>query len=222
MWLPRVRTAVTAEMQALWGRLERWATRQVGLSLRLRQGAQESEVAATEQRLGRRLPEDFRASLLLHDGQHGDGDGDGVFPWMPGCGPLASLARIEQAYRNERKWDDEDAPGVCAHDARLMGFVRHPGRVPIAGNRWWDGDNSYLDFAPGPAGRPGQLVCFVSESDLAVLGESFSDALEAYTSALERGDWVWSDELSGPAPKDRIGGTFPHLAGEFARLRGVG
>lgn len=209
-------------MKALWSRLEAWAVQNAGCSLRLRPGADEAAIAATEELIGRRFPDDFRASLLLHDGQHGDGSKEGVFPWMPGCAPLASLARIEPAYRNERQWDDEDAPGVCEYDARLMGFVRHPGRVPIAGNRWWDGDNSYLDFTPGPAGRPGQLICFISECDLAVLGESFSDALEAYVTALERGDWVWDPEIGGTAHKHQAAGSYPHQADAFARYRRPG
>jgi hypothetical protein len=48
------------------------------------------------------LPEDFRASLLVHDGEEDyDGDPD-RFAWMPGCDRLVPLAQIVAQWKDQK------------------------------------------------------------------------------------------------------------------------
>lgn len=185
-----------------WKRIEAAATA-AGKSLYLRPGASEADIAAAEQVIGRPFPPDFRASLALHDGSDGaEHDTDGtLFPWMVGCSPLRSLADLCAQYNDLRDWYQEPEAAYDA-DPRIMNAMHHAARIPIAGNRWWDGDNTYLDFVPGEGGTEGQVITFSSECDMEWLGATFGEALGHYVRALETGAFVWFDGDVVPADTD--------------------
>ena len=63
--------------------------------------------------------------------------------------------------------------------------------MPIAGNPWWDQDNTYLDFNPGPEGASGQIVIFGKGVFGAYQGPGFGEALELFVTGLEKGDWSY-------------------------------
>jgi len=181
-------------MKTLWARLERWAQANSGRSLHLRRGASPTAIAQAEATFGFSLSQSFRESLLLHDGQ--DADADDLFEWLPGCMPLASLDAIVARWTEEQTDLHDDNPPVEVEDGQLHSVLNHARRIPIAGNRWWDGDTSYLDHFPGSAGVDGQLITLVSECDFVVLGRSFGEALTTSVDALESGAWVF-DAASG-------------------------
>ncbi len=176
-------------MKAIWTRLEALA-KKAKKPLGLRKGVSEKTLSAAEKKMKLTLPSDFRASLLLHDGQ--EGEQEELFEWMPGCSPLASLEAIVEQWADEvdniDEDDDDDEPAVD-EDPRLYRAIFHAKRVPIAGTPYWDGDNTHIDLFPGPKGKSGQLVTFVTECDRVVLGESFSAALESYVDAVESAAW---------------------------------
>jgi cell wall assembly regulator SMI1 len=175
-------------MKELWARLEALAVKE-DKTLGLRSGASEKAVAAAEDAMHLRFPADFRASLLLHDGQ--EGDEDDLFEWMPGCSPLASLESIVEQWKDEQSnADDDDEEPSVIEDGYLHNVLFHPKRIPIAGTPDWDGDTSHLDLFPGPDGTKGQLITRVTESDMVVLGSSFSKAIEQYVVGLESGSWT--------------------------------
>lgn len=185
-------------MKETWGRLEALAKR-AGKPLGLRKGAAEKKIVAAEKKMRLTLPADFRASLLLHDGQ--EGDQEDLFEWMPGCSPLASLEAIVEQWVDEKdtsEEDENDEPAVD-EDERLHLAIFHPKRVPIAGTPYWDGDTTHLDFFPGPKGKDGQLITLVTECDRVVLGSSFSAALESYVDALESGAWKGASTREHPS-----------------------
>jgi len=137
---------------------------------------------------------------------------------MPGCSPLRSLAEIVPQWQVEvgLATPDEDT-GEDPPDPRLLRDLWHPRRIPIAGNRWWDGGNSYLDLAPGPEGTPGQLISYSSECDLEVLGTSFGEALEAYVDALEARTWLYDPHANDACPANDD--ERQNMAYAFARWR---
>jgi cell wall assembly regulator SMI1 len=203
-------------IEALWTRLEAVAKRH-GKTLRLRPGVSEAAIAAAEATMKLAVPADFRASLALHDGQD-DSEYHGCFPWMPGCCPLRSLTEIVAQWQAEvpLATPDDEETGEDPPDPRLRRGLS-PRRIPIAGNRWWDAGNSYIDLAPGPEGTEGQLVSFSSECDLEVLGTSFGDALEAYVGALEARTWLYDPHANDTCPSVEQPGTNSVYA--FARWR---
>jgi cell wall assembly regulator SMI1 len=178
-------------MRELWQRLE--AAAGDGLPpLRLRPGTTEAAIAAAERTMGMAFPEDFRASLLVHDGQEpGEHDLD-TKDWLPGHAPLASLDAIVTRWQEECRIYEQfgagDAPEEIEGGA-LYHYLAHPKRIPIAGNPWWDQDNTYIDLYPGPTGKPGQLAMFGKGVFGVVHGPSFRGALELFVAGLESGVW---------------------------------
>jgi cell wall assembly regulator SMI1 len=177
--------------------------RSKGKTLGLRPGAPPAAIDALEAALGRPLPAGYRELLRFADGQADDPG----FPWMPGCDRLAPVGTIAAQLADERGMT-EDFPPPEHED--LGGWIRggryHPNRIPIAGSRFWDQDNTYLDLDPGSSGKSGQLITLVSECDFVVLGESLEHALERYASALASGEMVWHDAEGALAPR----GERPH------------
>jgi cell wall assembly regulator SMI1 len=213
-------------MKTLWARLEKWAKSRAKTSLRLRAGASEKAVTAAEKKMKLRFPADFRASLLCHDGQetndaeakayqdeHGGFCG---FEWMPGCSPLATLDAIVEQWEDEQENVSEDDEPEVIEKGLLHNVMSHPRRIPIAGTPYWDGDNTYIDLFPGPKGAEGQLVTFVTECDLVVLGPSIGAALELYVQALESGDWVHDAKKGHVRPKGEKPNQHPNESAEFA------
>lgn len=143
------------------------------------------------------FPADFRASLLLHDGQEWDADSaDDAFEWLPGQGRLASLDRIVEEWKTHEELFHAFSPNGELEeiaDGHLFHVFWHPRRIPIAGNTWWDQDNLYLDMIPGPLGVAGQLAMFGNGVFGEVQGPGFGVCLKLYVEALEAGSWVYRD-----------------------------
>jgi cell wall assembly regulator SMI1 len=190
-------------MRSIWERLAAVASK-TPKSLRLRPGASEASIRAAERTIGLPFPEDFRDSLLLHDGQEsGDGDDD-AFEWLPGHGRLARLDAIVAEWKQEcatyEQFHTAEAPQEIG-GGHLYHYLWHPKRIPIAGNPWWDQDHTYLDFFPGPQGISGQVVMFGKGSFGEVHGPSLRAAMELYVHALESGEWVFRDGQCVPRAK---------------------
>ncbi len=205
-------------MRSIWERLVAAASK-TPKSLRLRPGASEASIRAVERTLGLPFPADFRASLLLHDGQEpGDGDDD-AFEWLPGHGRLACLDAIVAEWKDEcatyEKFHGAEAPHEI-DGGRLYHHLWHPKRIPIAGNPWWDQDNTYLDFFPGPKGVPGQVVMFGKGCFGEVHGPSLRATMDLYVRALETGEWLYRDGQCVPRAK-RVSGWAAYALKKLAK-----
>ena len=214
-------------MKDLWDRLEAFARKNTPRSLRLRPGAAEKAIAAAEKKLKLTFPPAFRESLLAHDGQERSDEDDDeestLFPWLPGCSPLAPLADIVAQWKDERD-NEEDEDEEPEAEGAIFDVLTHPRRIPIAGTAYWDGDNTYVDLFPTAKGTVGQVVMFTSECDMALLGSSLRDALETYLHALESGDWVFDPKAGGVRPKgkksnDNAAEAFAAYAKKLAKSR---
>jgi cell wall assembly regulator SMI1 len=202
--LPTKNGDVGARIAGLWQRLEAWAAANTGRSLELRPGASEATIAEAERTMGLTFPAGFRASLALHDGQTAFESGsETCFPWMPGCAPLAPVQKMLEQWKEVQALADEyPPPAELDNDDHLRSGVYRKGRIPIAGTRYWDGDNVYLDLDPGPKGTAGQLITTVTECDFVVLDRSFEAALERWVTALEDGSWIYDRDENAEHPRD--------------------
>jgi cell wall assembly regulator SMI1 len=155
-------------------------------SLVVRPGANADAIAAAEATLGVALPADYKAWLLLHDGED---HVEGRVEWLPAFGRLLPLAVTLERWQYEQEWVEPNDPGLrYGHDdKRIRSVIRHPKRIVIAGNQWGDGDSTYLDLIPGTAGTVGQVIVGVTECDFLVVGNSFLDFLERWAAAFEAG-----------------------------------
>jgi cell wall assembly regulator SMI1/predicted DNA-binding WGR domain protein len=186
--------ALAHDMAALWARLEAFVA-ETPMTLDLRPPATAAAIRAAERTIGLPFPADFRASLLVHDGQEpGDGDDEQTFSWLTGHPRLASLDRLVAAWQGDCKSFAKfhaDEPATEIEGGRLLHYLWHPRRIPIAGNPWWDQDNTYLDFLPGPRGVAGQLVIFGKGTFGAWCGPSFGATFALYVDAVVSGAWDW-------------------------------
>jgi len=186
-------------MKDVWERLEAWGKKSGAGSLKLRDGASEKAIAAAEKAMKLKFPQDLRESLLLHDGQEDEPD----FDWMPGCSPLQPLHALVERWKEERDMEEEEVEDEDSEDdAKLKDGLYNVKRIPIAGTQWWDGDNTYVDLAPGSKGKAGQIITFTSECDISVLGPSLRATLERYAKMLEGGKLVWK-KGAGVVPKGK-------------------
>jgi cell wall assembly regulator SMI1 len=173
-------------VEAVWERVKACLGEHAA-TLEVRPAASEGAVAAVERELGVHLPLDYRAWLLLHDGE---GDADGRIEWLPVWGRLLPIEETLARWRDEQEWaQGDDDPGYSSFDDRdrIRRVVKHARRIVIAGNRHGDGDNTYLDLAPGPNGTAGQVIVGVTECDFEVVGSSFVDFLRRWVAAFESG-----------------------------------
>src|SRR5262249_32862426 len=147
--------------------------------LALAPGASEKAIAAAEKTMKLAFPPDVRASLAIHDGQTFE-VGAQTFPWMPGCPPLLSVARIVERWKEEQDLAAKKQPKKEFFDAtgKLKGGAYRTGRIPMAGPLKRDGERTFLDLDPGPAGVKGQLITMVSSTDFVVIDASFAAAFE--------------------------------------------
>ncbi|MBZ0235577.1 MAG: SMI1/KNR4 family protein, partial [Deltaproteobacteria bacterium] len=206
-----------ARVGELWRRLELWVATTGAPSLALNAGAPEKAIAAAEKTMKLAFPPDFRASLAIHDGQATDG-GAPAFPWMPGCPPLVPLARIVERWKEEQELAAKRQPKKEWLDGggKLKGGVYRTGRIPIAGPVRREGERTFLDMDPGPAGTRGQLITMVSSADFVVIDASFAAAFERWVNVLERGLWIYDSALHTVHPRALAPAT-SHPSGLFSR-----
>ena len=175
------RPALTAaDVPALWKRLKKAIKRSADVKPMLRKGASESDLADLEAAIGAKLPDDFRASYLLHDGQP-----DGAESLFPeefldlDCG--YDFLSLEYALAQWRPWKElidvnEFAGNTALPDDGVRAEWWHPGWVPIASDG--GGDSICVDLAPAKGGIVGQVIRVSSDSgDRPRVASSFAELL---------------------------------------------
>ncbi|MEW5741021.1 MAG: SMI1/KNR4 family protein [Myxococcota bacterium] len=182
-----------------WSRLEQWFSKhQPALTLKLRPPASEQQIAAAELALGVDFPTDFRASLLVHDGQENEPDVC-LFPYAQRLGSLESLV---QCWKDDRSQYDEaemrERLDWLSDDERVRQVHFHPKHVPIAGSPFWDYGRLLLDFIPGPRGSSGQIIAR-DDIHFVYVCESFGGLLAKTAQGLEDGTIA---VVSGPYQRE--------------------
>ncbi|TYB92188.1 hypothetical protein FXF53_28960 [Micromonospora sp. WP24] len=226
----RVVTRMGADerVREAWMRVEGGLGRVLPASLpQLAAPAEVPAIDAVEVALAVSLPEDFRASLRIHDGTGWPDPGSG----RPSPVPLDYLYDTDQIIKATRMWRDNyhpepdwDDPQVWAHlvdeeQLFLNGPVRpvvgSPGAVVVGdlnGDVHW-----LLDLDPAPGGTPGQVVRVDIEcASWDVLAPSWTQLLVRYAEDLELfatdpdASSLTIDQHVGPACE---WGTSPDLGG---------
>lgn len=173
-------------MREHWDVIEAWLAEQApDADPKLRSPASGDAIATAEKHLGRAFPDDFRASLAIHDGQ----DDEPGCPWLPAVDRLGSLESLTRCYVEDRDdAEDEWRAGVDVFDEarRVRQCYWDPRWIPIAGSTYWDYDRLLLDMHPGPEGNEGQVI--VRWSGQAVyLCASFGELMERTAEGMTSG-----------------------------------
>lgn len=178
-----------SDVRKAWAAIERCFERHPGAQLKLRPPATEKSIAAAEHTLGIRFPDDYRESLLVHDGQD---DEPNVF-LFPVAQRLGSLESLVTCWKDDRKYFDETDPEKrfewLDDSERVRQVHLHPKQIPIAGSTYWDYGRLLIDYVPGPAGTAGQIIAR-DDIDLRFIAPSFGVLLSKIATGLEDGTTV--------------------------------
>lgn len=181
-----------------WPRLEAFlAARLPRLRDDLAPGADESTLDALARRTGRALPEALQALYRGHDGQHGDAPG-----LFFGLRFLSAAEAGEEWYRwaDLLAGDPSLAPAITVTaqpEGAVQAVYATPDWLPFAA----DGAGNHLavDLAPGPDGKPGQVVTFGADEPVRrVLAPSALDFLAWFADVCERGRAVVAPDAAAP------------------------
>ena len=191
-------TDVTESVRQAWARIEASLGRVLPASLaQLREPADPAAIDAVEADLAVALPEDFRASLLIHNGTRWRSSHLG----QPSPVPLEGLRDTDGIVETTRMWRDGYAPEPLWDDPRVWAYQVDDGSLflngpvrPIAGSAGavvvgdMNGDVLWLlDLDPPPGGTPGQVVRVDVEcAQWDVLAPSWTQLLLRYAEDLER------------------------------------
>lgn len=199
--IDRVRETAVAELNVSVAKEfgdEAWTT-----SLTARKpGADPQRIDAFEQRIGKTLPPDLRALLLLHDGEE-DGDIDRVPTFLHSL-RLLSLDEIEarwtrQVEMRERIPFTDDPSQVMEGESRILrtNELGSGNTVPFLGIAAIE-DTVQVDLAPAPQGTYGQTF-YSFETETTYLSDSVLALVEHYSGTLEAGAYVLEEGTFEPA-----------------------
>ncbi len=163
--------------------------------LSLNAGATEEEIEAFQREIGLSLPDDFRESLLLHNG------GDCGLLWYGELLTLDGVLRQWAMYKDWQRsgeyatadWKVEDSI-----DKHIRPVFWDSFRLPLTDN---SGDHLMLDLQPASGGDVGQIFSHSHEvGPEQVLASSWSEFLTKVVTDLEAGKYVFVEEEDVVAP----------------------
>lgn len=177
-----------SEITAVWEKIEQWYAEQ-GASHLLNPPASEQEITAAETQLGVSFPDEWRESMLRHNGTAEDG-------WLYG-----TLLEVKDIVQRERGWrellEDGSFDSNVDHDASEGEDATQSG-LWVAGWIPLDVDGSsngsVVDMVPGPHGVEGQILDMDHEvGPSGPQHDSLVEYLQAVLDELESGDYVYHD-----------------------------
>jgi cell wall assembly regulator SMI1 len=155
--------------------------------------AASAAVTKLEALFGVKLPDDFKESLAIHDGQK-PGAEVGEFPgfylsddtgsyYLMGC---KAITRDWKMLRSVKKCGDYDGR-KAKPDRGVRDEWWHLLWIPFAANG--GGDYLCLDLAPAPRGTCGQVIGVVHDAPgRKILAKSFTEWLQRRTRAISQGE----------------------------------
>ncbi|MFI6478996.1 SMI1/KNR4 family protein [Nonomuraea sp. NPDC050663] len=160
--------SVRRQVDAVWSRIERWLARKAPKSLqRLNPPAAPRTIARTERAMGLTFPDDYRASLLRHDGARDWG--------LPTDG-LHALVPLKEVRDEWHMMCGMYRDGTTTPD---FAFWWHGHSVPFA--KAVDGGHQLIDV------RTGEVFHFYNETGLTQEAPSYLTFLRRIATSLESG-----------------------------------
>jgi len=174
-----------------WNRIVAWheANTRPG-KFRLNPGASPAAVAAFEQAIGAKLPNDFRESLLLHDG-------GSEYGWILWYGELLSIDAMLKQWTMYRDWQasgEYAAPGSTdwateSIEGPIKPIFWNVKRLFITNN---SGNHLTLDLDPPQEGNHGQVFYHSHEvGSEKLLAPSWAAFLDQLADDLEAGKYIY-------------------------------
>lgn len=156
-----------------WAAIEAFFRKHAPGAFTPRPPASAAQIARAESTIGYALPDDYKRSLLIHDGIEDNSELEWFYAsW------LAPLESCTEAWADFSDYYGEDLDEGLGEDEAFDPILNHPKCFPVLGTSYWDYNIGYLDLIPGPAGKSGQLITLVDECDFALIAGSFEAFLE--------------------------------------------
>lgn len=183
--MAKKKTAKSASVNESWQRVELWLREHARpLERSLAGGVSQDQLRKLEATLHVTLPQAFKDSLTIHDGQKGDNDlipDDGIGSFF--------LLPSKHILRDWKEWNAVQAVGDFDKAAPEKGITKawwNPGWIPFASNG--GGDHLCLDLSPAKGGIVGQVIR-VRHDDAArtLMATSFGAWLQALADTIEKG-----------------------------------
>jgi cell wall assembly regulator SMI1 len=185
-----------ATMEATWQRLEKWiALHLPDLQTSLVVPASDAEIKAAEEELNLTLPDDFKASLKVHDGQSESAETGLWFGFVP-----LPLDKILLEWRQWQEIADEigdemqnserntSAPAGCIKCQYVNAKW-----IPLCHD--YGGNFIGIDLDPGPKGVVGQIINFgADEDDKFIIAQSYGAFLQNIADQLDADNFRLDEE----------------------------
>lgn len=174
-------------VHAAWRRLEILYA-QEPLPLVVDGPASPQEIARCEGRLGLAFPEDLRTSYLLHRG----GDLPDGFHMLEPDVVAETWVGLQELEDELGAFGTDEVVEDSEDEQRIKSAVYHAGWIPLALK---DSTHLFVDCAPGPRGRVGQVIVEYTEIDHLVLADSMTDLLLYLGDLMEARTTVHDDRF---------------------------
>lgn len=177
-----------APVEEIWQRLERaladlYPKRLHGLN----DGAESDDIKRVEALIEAPLPEEFQASLRLHDGQRWENSGVLGGAWeLLSAAAVVRLLEMHQGFMRDaqlREFFSSPASNL-KQPQKIKPFNWNGKWVPIADN---SGDMHMIDLDPAEKGEVGQILLYRrGMGPIKVIAGSYSQWLESYAERYEK------------------------------------
>ena len=197
-------------MNDLWRRFESWLEANIPDAIQtLNPGASLEEIEAIQNIVGVKLPDDYIASCLIHNGQNQES------PSLTRWGTLLSLGvAVDSSFTTvlaewtmlKSVYDEDliDEPEEDRQDNLVKSFWWIPQWIPITSNG--GGDGFCLDLDPAEDGTRGQVIEFIHDSESRrVEAPSFRTWFERLVDGVEEGSILY-DKEGGFVSRDMLHG----------------
>jgi len=165
-----------------WKQLEGWLAKNQPQALKqFRPPASASAISQVEKALGRALADDYKEFLAIHDGQEIGGP-------MVESATLLPVEEVVARYERLLTLDAGDEESEYESDNKVKPTFYSRGWIPI-GCSPRGRDFLCLDFDPAKAGKPGQVILFVTDfNERFQVAPSFAELLSVFLKEAKAGE----------------------------------
>ncbi len=175
-------------MEEIWRSIDIWLQKNAPRVFSdLLPGAASDEIESIELELKFPLPEDFKTSLTIHDGQ--DGRFRLVEPWelIPTNGLVSESQQMIGIFRERQDYLTIETLGS------VKPMIWNEGWIPFAADG--AGNLCCLDLDPDMGGSVGQVIHWASDPPyVEVIAPSYRAWLEQFLADLEANRYTWDEE----------------------------
>lgn len=157
---------------------------------KLPSAATEQEIEYLESSLQIKLPKAYVELLQIHNGSNEE-------DILPNFNVLASARKVVELHQSMLTDKDNQHDRIDSEENTIInrGYEFHPRWIPISYDFIQYRSMYCIDYAPGPAGNEGQILCWYDNGlGTEFVAKSFQDWLQELVEGYEQGRYVYASE----------------------------